>query len=599
MSVRFILVITILLMLHGCATLQQQDSSAQIAAKQAQEYEAKADYQRAADMYWLTAEKMPRGNDAVFRIKAAEMAFIAGNDAQVRAILARIEDAGLSPVELARKRLVAARLAKKNQNPEKVIELLDFPRMGLPVRLQEDIAALLGERFTVAERADKDTIQQLMGQHAQSGSYDLVREVWQQLETMSTQEISQWLGTTNSSLTKGWLELAYLYRSTPDQTSREMALKAWQDKYQGHPVWPGTAMGVDQIATPGLIEADVIAVLIPQTGPLAKISQVILNGMDAARRSQQGFQPELRVYDTGDESVNVIDLYRRAVSEGAGLVIGPMQKANVDLLAREGLTVPVLTLNHAEDETAYNPNLFQFALLPEDEARQAARRIFQDGHITTISFAPEGAWGERILKAFGEQFTELGGQVLESSLYNAKENDYSPAIIEALKVRRGEQRHSGTRREDVQAIFVAAAPRQARIFKPLLKFHFAEDLPVYATSHAYSGSPNEDKDRDLNGLFFTDIPWLLSQDPDMSDLIPEPEALTGIDRYYPRLFALGVDSYRLAPQVNNFLALQGLVVQGYSGAISMDQNNRLHRELSWSRFTEGLPEQHHAAEEKR
>lgn len=596
---RLSLLTSILLVLSGCATLTPVTPAHEIAAKQAQQYEANGDYQRAADMYWLTAEKVPPKKDAVFRIKAAEMAFVAKNNAQVRAILQRIPERDLSPVELARKRLVEARMAMQARDAQQARDLLQLPRAGLPVRLQEDIAALLGEEFIPVDTTDRKAMLEAMSAHAMTRSQAEGDAIWQQLESMSSQEISQWLGLTKSNLVSGWLELAYIYRTTRDQNSRETSLKAWQEKYQGHPIWPGGAMGVDQAGVAGMIDADVVAVLIPVSGSLEQVSKVVLDGIKAARNSQTDFQPELRIYDTGDGSVNVVDLYQRAVSEGAKLVIGPMQKSNVTLLAREILPVPVLSLNHAEDETAFNPNLYQFALLPEDEARQAAIRLYEDGYPRAIAFAPQGAWGERILNAFGKQFTELGGQVVESALYDAKENDYSPAITQALKVRRGRERHTGSRRQDVDAIFVAAAPRQARIFKPLLKFYFAEDLPVYATSHVYSGLPREDVDRDLNGLYFTDMPWLLKQDPDLSDRIPEPEALSGNDRYYPRLYALGVDGYRLAPQVKNFQAVSGLKVQGYTGAVFMDEGNRLHRELVWSRFTDGLPDQHHVEEEKR
>ena len=596
---RILLFIAALVLLSACATMQEQDSAAQMAARQAQQSEAQGDYQRAADMYWLAAQKMPPGKDAVFRIKAAEMAFVAGSDRQAQAIINRISETGLSPTERARKRLVAARLAVKANRPEEAARLLDFPRAGLPVRLQEDIARLLGEDFSAAQSGSRDDALQLMKQHAYSRAPEEAALVWQQLEAMSTQEISQWLGEAHSSLERGWLELAYLYRTTPSRESREVALTAWQEKFRGHPAWPGTEMGVDPLATAGLIEARLVAVLLPRSGSLEKLSQVVLNGIMAANRSQQGVRPEVRVYDTGAGPAAVVAQYQQAVSDGAGLVIGPMRKESVDLLVREGLSVPVLTLNHGQDETGYNPNLFQFALLPEDEARQAAERIFQDGYITAIAFAPKGVWGERIIQAFGQRFTELGGQVLETGLYEGKENDYSETIVKALKVRRGKERHSGTRREDVQAIFVAATPRQARIFKPLLKFHFAEDLPVYATSHAWSGIPNEDRDRDLNGLYFVDLPWLLGEDPDKADLIPMPDELKGTDRYYPRLFALGVDSYRLAPQVKNFHALPDTVIRGYSGDIFMDQNNRFHRKLRWSVFRDGLPEQLHADQAKR
>lgn len=599
MQSRILFFLIILFLLNACASFPEQNSASQIAARQAQQYEAQGDYQRAADMYWLTAQKMLPGEDAIYRIKAAEMAFVAGSDAQARAIIRKIQESDLTPVERARKRLVAARLAKKAQNPDEAARLLDFPRAGLPVRMQEDIATLLGEDFKVSQSGNQEDTLRMMKQHAYTRSQDEAGLIWQQLETRSTQEISQWLGQSRNSLERGWLELTYLYRTTQSRESREHALMAWQEKYRSHPVWPGTEMGVDQMVTAGLIETNLVAVLLPQSGSLGKVSQVVLNGITAAQRSQQGFRPEIRIYDTGAGPASVVAQYQRAVSEGAGLVIGPMRKESVDLLLREGLTVPVLTLNFGQDEMGYNPNLFQFALLPEDEARQAAERIFQDGHITAIAFAPQGKWGERIIQAFGQRFTELGGQVLETGLYDGKENDYSPTIVEALKVRRGKNRHRGTRRQDVQAIFMAATPRQARIFKPLLKFHFAEDLPVYATSHAYSGIPHENRDRDLNGLRYTDLPWLLGEDPDKADLIPAPDELTGTDKYYPRLFALGVDSYRLAPQVKNFLALPDSTVRGYTGEIFIDQNNRFHRKLRWSIFRDGLPEMADVVKTKR
>merc|ERR1712000_3169 len=65
------------------------------------------------------------------------------------------------------------------------------------------------------------------------------------------------------------------------------------------------------------------------------------------------------------------------------------------------------------------------------------------------------------------------------------------------------------RREDADWVFLVALPQQGRMIKPALAFNFANDLPVYATSHVFSGVVNSLKDRDLNGVRFCDVPWLL------------------------------------------------------------------------------------------
>ena len=135
---------------------------------------------------------------------------------------------------------------------------------------------------------------------------------------------------------------------------------------------------------------------------------------------------------------------------------------------------------------------------------------------------PDTEWGYRLQRAFSKRFEALGGHVVGSNVYPAKKNDYSAAITNLLNLTTSNHRKSilqqvikeqvkfeARRRQDVDMIFIAANSRQARLIKPQLKFHHAQDLPVYATSHISSSNAKPDDDRDLNEILFVDIPWML------------------------------------------------------------------------------------------
>ncbi len=51
-------------------------------------------------------------------------------------------------------------------------------------------------------------------------------------------------------------------------------------------------------------------------------------------------------------------------------------------------------------------------------------------------------------------------------------------------------------------VFLLSYPSKARQIMPLLKYYYAGDVPVYATSSVYTGGVNVMKDRDLNGIIF-------------------------------------------------------------------------------------------------
>jgi len=315
-------------------------------------------------------------------------------------------------------------------------------------------------------------------------------------------------------------------------------------------------------------------------------------------------RPAIRIYDTGNRSESILVTYQQAVDDGAQFVIGPLRKEAVQKLAGQSvLPVPVMALNTIGADTNNNELLFQFGLTPEDEAREVARRAWDDGHRQAIALIPEGTWGERIYRAYLEEWRSLGGRMLEVGYYNAGEADHGTTISKILNLDNSKARYQKLvgmtgkglefeprRRRDVDYIFILATPRQARQIRPQLSFYRAPRLPVYATSHVYAGHPDDSLDTDLNNITFCDMPWLLESDHSMAyiqstmrEYWPENAAR------YGRFHALGIDAWHIIPYVEQLgNELMG-TYQGVTGNLTLDSNRVVHRNLSWARFQQGLP----------
>jgi len=258
--------------------------------------------------------------------------------------------------------------------------------------------------------------------------------------------------------------------------------------------------------------------------------------------------------------------------------------------------VPTLSLNYVDNGTA--KNLYQFGLAPEDEARQAAEQAIVEGARLAAILYPDGEWGARVAEAFRQRFEALGGIV---TTHNTFAGDASAATRQLLDLGQSETRarqlrgftslrveFEPRRRQDIDVIFLVAAAGQARQLKPALNFNYAADLPVFATSHVYAGTPAADIDSDLNGIRFVDIPWVLDQ---QSPLHQDAERVwPGGHGRYERLFALGIDAYRLHTRLAMLQSLPESFLPGVTGQLSLDEQQRLVRELQWAWFSRGVPQ---------
>ncbi len=303
---------------------------------------------------------------------------------------------------------------------------------------------------------------------------------------------------------RGWMELARIAKSYPPRSpQRTAALERWRGAYpllpDPEPLLSAESRALE--AEPATYQQ--IAVLLPLEGQVAEPARAVLEGILAAYyRQPEDSRPILRIYEEGPEQTDIRTTYQRAVAEGADIVIGPLQKGHVaTLAAAAALDKPVLALNILDGFPLPAVNLYQFGLSPEDEARKAAERAWLDGHARAVAVVPRGDWGDRVLRAFIDRWAELGGSLVASGRYDLNDNDYSGAIESVLNLNDSKQRNRDLgriigaspkfeprRRRDVDSIFIGAFPRQGRLFPPQFQFHYAGDLPIYATSHIYTGN---------------------------------------------------------------------------------------------------------------
>lgn len=254
----------------------------------------------------------------------------------------------------------------------------------------------------------------------------------------------------------------------------------------------------------------------------------------------------VRVYGCFDESNDIVALYRRALSNGARAVVGPLTRNGVAALAAEkNLPVPTLALNVADQAAA--PQLYFFGMAVEAEARQAAKLARLDGLHQAIVVAAHTQLAKRLQFAFEEEWIARGGTVMREI-----EFDSDPAVFTDVAAK-----------PDTM-VFLAADAATARLVRPYLP----NKLPIYATSQIFLGNNETLINYDLDGILFVDMPWLLQPDHAAVMTYPRPAVPLPIDQ--ERFYALGIDAFRLIQLMLDKQLDDALPIDGVSGIIDLD-----------------------------
>lgn len=307
-----------------------------------------------------------------------------------------------------------------------------------------------------------------------------------------------------------------------------------------------------------------IALLLPLDDPgLGQAAKAVQQGFFAAASVQPGLLP-IRVYSCANEAKEVGAVYQRALAHGAVAVVGPLTPAGVAALAAQpSIPVPTLVLNRVE--TRAPDKLYSFGLMLENEAREAARVASLADLHTAVIVSSDNGLSRRLVDAFQTEWKKLGGTVAETIVYTG-----DTSVFANLPVAPGNM------------VFIAANADTARKFRPFLD----PMLPVYATSQIFKGNDHTLINYDLRDVVFFDMPWLLQ--PDHALVMRYPHLNPPADVDTERLYALGIDAYRLVRVLVDNQQETALPLDGVTGRIVLGSNHMFEREAVQAEFENGL-----------
>ena len=344
-----------------------------------------------------------------------------------------------------------------------------------------------------------------------------------------------------------------------------------------------------------------IALILPlKSIPFALAADAVQQGFLAAANSQQRNYP-VRIYNSVDEGRDVIEIYRQALANGAVAVAGPLTRSGVTLLAAYPyLTVPTLALN-TTDIKAESSKMYFFGLIPEAEARQIAQLAFAAKlHDATI-INTGSALSKRLSLAFSEEWKKLGGNINAEVMY--KEGD-DPGVLTNLPTapwlvepvlpppvtvvsETGEVTTVAPKRigpppaAPGNVVFISGDTKQARLIRPYLN----PSLPVYGTSQLFNVNADTLTNYDLNDIRFADMPWLLQ--PDHPAVMIYPKSPTPMETDKERLYAFGIDAYRLINILLTNKLPSALPLDGVTGRIRLSEANTFQRDAVPALFRYG------------
>lgn len=571
---RAMIVVCMALLLAGCPSLLHQDVS---------------DDGSAPSSYYLEKANQTGGSAQVdYQILAARALLREGDIARSEQIVNSLPQ-DLTNNQLKEGFLLTGEIQVAKRNPKLAQLALSKLTVGSLSASQQ--ARYYQIQIQSADRQDPLTklrsfvaLEQLVGGKTHQ---DVINASWDYLVSLPASTINGLAINSNEETLRGWLDLYAVYMINRNNLARlQGAIKQWQAQYPQNPysvTLPARLAGIVGFEP---IKVTNVALLLPLDGQAQVFSKAIEAGFRAGMNESNAYGVHLDVYDTTRQSVPL--LMQQLEASGVHVIVGPLLKSEVNQAMNTQINLPVLTLNKP-DSIRNIANMCYFALAPEDEAREAAAFISNNRHKLPLIIAPRNELGQRVARAFDGQWARQNGSgalvQYFDSVQDLKEsmNHRTGIRLTGSPVVSGHIMPEGR----VDAVYIFGNPEELNLIKAMIDMEIGNRVTsssIYASSRSHFAGTGPDFRLEMDGIRFSDIPLLAGANGGVYQTAMRE---LGGDYSLVRLYAFGMDAWKLANSLAEMRQLPNYQVRGYTGTLTANNSCVINRKLSWLEYRQG------------
>ncbi|MCZ4060129.1 penicillin-binding protein activator [Pantoea sp. LMR881] len=576
----------------------------------------------------------------------------------------------LSDIQQQELLLLKAQYQIAQQNVNDALQLLGQVKTG--ELSKDELARYYGLQIAAAQgRPSLSLLRSYIAQEPLLSGADHQNNIdatWQTLTQMPPQEINSLVINADENVLQGWLDLLAVWRANAqDAEMLKAGIKDWQTRYPQNPGAKNLPTQLSQVQNFTKASTSTIALLLPLNGQAQVFASAIEKGFNDAKNgiltaapqaapaqpapaeanatAQQPADPnavvspaaadaapsqppqtaevppsepvsapasnaQIKVYDTSSQPIQQV--MQQAQQDGATLVVGPLLKNNVEAVANSQTTLNVLALNEPEKIQSH-PNICYFALSPEDEARDAAHHIWEQGKRQPLLLAPRNSFGDRVTNAFAQEWQSLGGSLvmqqrfgsvselkqginsgsgiaLSGTPVNATPAEPQAIAIAGLTIPAPQQQSApeaaSTSSGNVDSVYIVSTQDEMQLIKPMIAMRTGSrsNVSLYASSRSFQAGAGPDFRLEMEGLQFSDIPLLSGTNP---GLMQQAARSFNNDYSLVRLYAMGIDAWTLANHFNQMRQVPGFTLDGNTGKLSANTDCVINRKLTWNQYRQG------------
>jgi branched-chain amino acid transport system substrate-binding protein len=241
-----------------------------------------------------------------------------------------------------------------------------------------------------------------------------------------------------------------------------------------------------------------IALLLPLSGRAAPLGQSLQQAAEMALFDTGAKELALAAYDSGESAETAVEAYRKARTEGAALVLGPLfgtsATALAPLVAQGGANV----VSFSNDEQAAQRGVWIMGIAAPPQVRRVVDYATDQGITRFAAFAPQTPYGQQMVQTMESQVTIRGGKVAAVELFDANSADLNTPARRLAEAAKGESK---------LAVLVPVAPPRLSAALTALAVAGIDGKSVQLIGTGVWDIPNIGQETQLRGA------WYAAPDP--------------------------------------------------------------------------------------